>query len=130
MDTRSDDRSLGELFSELTRQMSALVRQEVNLAKTEMTQKARDVGKDTGYLAVGAAVAYAGFLMLLVALTLLLGIWIPMWVSALIVGGVVAGVGAFLVLRGRDHLTKTSLAPQQTVDTLKETAQWAKQQTS
>ncbi len=130
MDTRSDDRSLGELFSELTRQMSALVRQEVNLAKAEMTQKARDTGKDAGYLAVGGAVAYAGFLIILVGLMLLLGIWIPMWISALIVGVIVAGVGAFLVQRGRDRLTKRSLAPQQTVDTLKETAQWAKEQTS
>jgi hypothetical protein len=130
MDTQKDERSLGELFSELTRQMSALVRQEMNLAKTEMTQKAREAGKDTGYLVAGGAVAYAGFLMLLVALMLLLGIWLPLWVAALIVGVIVAGVGAFLVQRGRERLAKMDLAPQQTVDTLKETTQWAREQTS
>ena len=55
-----DDRSLGELFSELAQETSTLVRQEVQLAKTEMGQKASRVGKDVGFLAAGGAVAYAG----------------------------------------------------------------------
>lgn len=130
MDTRRDERSLGELFAELSRETSTLVRQEVNLAKTEMTQKAREVGKDAGFMAAGGAVAYAGLLVLLAALVLLIGIWIPMWISALIVGVVVAGIGAFLVLRGRDRLMHTSMAPQQTVETLKENVTWAKEQTT
>jgi hypothetical protein len=130
MDTRRDDRSLGELFAELSRETSALVRQEVNLAKAEMTQKAREVGKDAGYMAAGGAVAYAGFLVILAALVLLIGLWIPMWVSALIVGVIVAGVGGFLALRGKDRLTKTSMAPEQTVDTLKENVRWAKERTN
>jgi hypothetical protein len=130
MNTQRDERSLGELFAELSRQTSALVRQEVDLAKTEMTQKAREVGKDAGFMAAGGAVVYAGLLVLLAALVLLLGLWIPMWVSALIVGVVVLGIGGFLVLLGRDRLTKTTMAPQQTVDTLKEDVRWAREQTS
>jgi len=130
MDTQRDEPSLGELFAELSRQTSDLVRQEVNLAKAEMTQKAREVGKDAGYIGAGGAVAYAGLLVLLAAIVLLLGVWIPMWLSALIVAVIVLGVGGFLIMRGRDGLSKTSLTPQQTVETLKEDVRWAKEQTS
>ena len=125
-----DDRSLGELFAELTRETSTLVRQEVNLAKAEMTQKASAVGKDVGFLAAGGAVLYAGFLAVLAAIILMLtAIGLPAWASALLVGLLVAGVGAFLVQRGLTALRKTNLAPQQTIETLKEDAEWAKQQT-
>lgn len=130
MDTQSDERTLGELFAELSRQTSALVHQEVELAKTEMTQKAREVGKDAGFIGAGGALVYAGLLVILAALVLLLGVWLPMWVSALIVGVLVVGIGGFLALRGRDNLAKTNLVPQQTVETLKEDVRWAKEQTS
>jgi xanthine/uracil permease len=130
METQRDERSLGELFAELSRQTSDLVRQEVNLAKAEMTQKARDMSKDASYIGAGGALAYAGLLVLLAALVLLLDIWIPMWVSALVVGIVVAAIGGLLIMRGRDGLRKTTVTPQQTVDTLKEDVRWAKEQTT
>ena len=125
-----NDRSLGELFAELTRETSTLVRQEVNLAKTEMTQKASAVGKDIGFLAAGGAVLYAGFLALLAAIILVLtALGLPAWAAALLVGLLVAGIGAYLVQRGLTALRRTNLAPQPTIDTLKEDAEWAKQQT-
>lgn len=123
-----DDRSLGELFSELAQDTSTLVRKEVQLAKTEMSQKASRVGKDVGFLAVGGAVAYAGLLAVLAGVIVLLGQVIPMWLSALLVGLVVAGVGYFLVRRGLDALKREDLAPRQTIETLKEDQQWAKDQ--
>jgi len=130
MQQTRDERSLGELFAELTRETSTLVRQEVNLAKTEMTQKASEVGKDVGFLAAGGAVLYAGFLALLAAVILgLTGLGLPAWLAALVVGLVVGAVGVFLVQRGRDALRRTNLAPQQTIETLKEDTEWAKQQT-
>ncbi len=124
-----DERSLGELFSELAQDTSTLVRKEVQLAKTEMTQKASKVGKDVGFLAAGGAVAYAGLLAILAGVIVLLGQAIPMWLSALLVGLVVAGVGYFLVRRGLDALKQEDLAPRQTIETLKEDGQWAKDQT-
>ena len=123
-----DDRSLGELFSELAQDTSTLVRKEVQLAKIEMSQKASRVGKDVGFLAVGGAVAYAGLLAVLAGVIVLLGQVIPMWLSALLVGLVVAGVGYFLVRRGLDALKREDLAPRQTIETLKEDQQWAKDQ--
>ncbi len=124
-----DERSLGELFSELAQDTSTLVRKEVQLAKTEMSQKASRVGKDVGFLAAGGAVAYAGLLGILAGVIVLLGQAIPMWLSALLVGLVVAGVGYFLVRRGLDALKQEDLAPRQTIETLKEDGQWAKDQT-
>lgn len=130
MRDRKEERSLGDLFAELARETSLLVRQEVELAKTEMTQKATRVGKDLGLLVVGGAVAYAGFLALLAALIGgLARLGLPWWLAALLVGVVVAGVGYFLVQQGRNALQRIDLAPQQTVETLKEDAAWAKEQT-
>jgi hypothetical protein len=124
-----NDRSLGELFSELAQDTSTLVRQEMTLAKTEMSQKASRVGKDVGFLAAGGAVAYAGLLAVLAGIIVLLGQIIPMWLSALLVGLVVAGVGYFLVRKGLEALKREDLAPRQTIETIKEDGQWAKDQT-
>ena len=124
-----DDRTLGELFSELAQETSTLVRQEVYLAKTEMSQKASRVGKDVGFLAAGGVVAYAGLLAILAGLIVLLGQVIPMWLSALLVGLVVAAVGYFLIKKGLDALKREDVAPWQTMETLKEDGQWIKDQT-
>ena len=124
-----DDRSLGELFSELSQETTTLIRQEVNLAKTEMSQKASRVGKDVGFLVAGGAVAYAGLLAVIAGVIALLGLVIPLWLSALLVGLVVAGVGYFLVRRGLDALKRQDFAPRETMETLKEDQRWAKDQT-
>jgi hypothetical protein len=124
------DKSLGELFADLSRETATLVRQEVALAKTELSQKAVSVGKDVGFLVAGAAVAYAGFLALLACIIIALAHAVPWWLSALIVGVVVVGIGGFLVMRGMSDLRHQELAPRQTLDTLKEDATWAKEQTS
>lgn len=126
-----DNLSLGELFGELSKETTTLVRQEVNLAKTEIIQKASRVGKDIGFMAAGGLLVYAGFLALLAALIFgLVALGLPAWVSALIVGLVVAAAGYFLIQKGRDALKRDNLAPQQTMETLKEDAEWAKQQMS
>jgi len=131
MQTRQgrEEPSLGELFAELTREMSTLVRQEVALARVEMTQKASRAGRNVGFLALGGAVAYAGFLALMAAVILLLAQLMPFWVSALVVGLVVAGIGYFLVRKGLDALKQEDLAPRQTIESLKDDVAWAKEQT-
>ncbi|HZR97759.1 MAG TPA: phage holin family protein [Chloroflexota bacterium] len=129
MQQTNDARSLGELFADLSRETTTLVRQEINLAKTEMTQKVSRVGKDIGFLAVGGAIIYAGFLAIVAAVILVLAHWIPGWLSALLVGGVIAGVGYGLVQRGLSALQHTELAPRETMQTVKENVEWAKEQT-
>ena len=124
-----DDRSLGELFAELAQETSTLVRQEVNLAKVEMSDKASRAGKHVGVLAAGGAVAYAGLLAILAGVIVLLNNIMPLWLSALLVGIVVAVVGYLLVRRALDALKREDFAPRETMETLKEDQQWAKDQT-
>ena len=124
-----DDRSLGELFAELAQETTTLVRHEVSLAKAEMGEKASRAGKHVGFLAAGGAVAYAGLLAVLAAAIILLNAVMPLWVAALVVGLVVAVVGYLLVRRGLDALKREDFAPRQTMETLKEDRQWAKDQT-
>ena len=124
-----DERSLGDLFSDLSRETTTLVRQEVQLAKAELTQSATEAARGIGMLVAGGAVAYAGLLFLLLAIVfgLIEAGW-DAWLSALVVGLVVVAVGAILVLRARESLKPANLAPQKTVETLKEDAAWAKEQ--
>jgi putative superfamily III holin-X len=124
-----DERSLGDLFSDLSRETTTLVRQEVQLAKAELTQSATEAARGIGMLVAGGAVAYAGLLFLLLAIVfgLIEAGW-EAWLSAVVVGLVVVAVGAVLVLRGRESLKPANLAPQKTVETLKEDAAWAKEQ--
>jgi len=128
MEQQREERSLGELFADLARETSTLVRQEVALARTEMTQKVAQVGRDGGKIGIGGAIAYAGFLAIVAALILGLGQLLPLWLSALIVGIIVAGVGYIVLQGGVSALKRASLAPKATIETLKEDAEWAKDQ--
>ena len=124
-----DGRSLGELFSELAQETSTLVRQEVNLAKTELSKKASTAGKHVGVLAAGGALAYAGLLAILAGVIALLNDIMPLWAASLLVGIVVAVGGYILVRRGLDALKREDFAPRETIETLKEDQRWAKDQT-
>lgn len=128
MSSVRQERSLGELFSDLTDQTRTLVRQEIALAKTEVTEKATVVGKDVASMVAGATVLYAGFIVLLAALVIGLGRFISYGGAALLIGLITVGAGAFLVMRGVNDLKQTNLKPTKTTETLKETKQWAKEQ--
>src|ERR1044071_10503051 len=123
-----DERSLGQLLSELVQEMGTLVRQEIALATTEMGHKAARVGRQVGLVALGGAVAYAGFLAIVAAAVLLLAQVVPLWIAALLVGLVVAGVGYVLVQGSLAALRSLDLTPRQTVRTLKDDVEWAKEQ--
>jgi hypothetical protein len=128
MPQRNEEPSLGELFASLARDTSTLVRQEVELARTEITRKATSAGKELGYIAAGGAVAYVGLIVLAFAIVWLLAEVLPLWLSALIVGLVVAAVGYFVLQKGLSDFKRLNLAPKQTIETLKEDVAWAKDQ--
>lgn len=123
-----ENKPLGDLFGDLAGEVSELVRKEVALAKLEIGQKAKFVGRNIGYLVVGGAVAYAAMLAIIAAIVMLLAKVMPHWGAALLVGGVVAVVGWLLVSKALSALQETDLMPEQTVETLKEDAAWVKQQ--
>ena len=133
-----EERSLGDLFSELATETSTLIRQEVALAQVEITQKATSAGKQIGFLVVGGAVGYAALLMLLAAavigLTLLISA-ITGWtnttsalISSLVLGAAVAGIAYVLVTGALSALKNMDLAPRKTIESVKEDAQWIKEQ--
>ena len=125
---RIEERPLSELFSNLVTETSNLVRNEVALAKVEITNKASKIGKNIGSLVIGGAVAYAGVLAIGAAVIMLLGRVIPMWLSALIVGLIVVGVAWLMISKAITELREVELKPEETVESLKEDAQWIKDQ--
>ena len=125
---QADNRSLGQLFGDLSRQLSTLIRQEIVLARTEMTTKATAVGRDAATIGLGGALLYAAFLTLLGAIVLLLiDLGVPGWVAALGVAVVVGVIGGVMIAAGRQSLTRQQVAPTRTVETLKDDADWAKE---
>ena len=115
----TDNRSLGELFAELSRETSQLVRQEFALAKTEMTEKAREAGAQGAKVAAGGVLAHGALLVFIAAIVIALAqVGVPAWLSALIVAIALAVVAYALAMRGVSRLKQTSFAPRQTIESL------------
>jgi hypothetical protein len=123
-----EERSIGDLFSELMGETSTLIRQEVALAQVEITNKATAAGKNVGYLVVGGAVGYAALLVLLAGVVAILANFVPLWASALIVAAVVGITAYMLISSALTQLRKTDLAPHEAVQSIKEDAKWLKDQ--
>jgi hypothetical protein len=123
------NRSVGDIVGDIQKDLSTLVRQEIELAKAETKQEVSKAGKAAGML--GGA-GFAGYMVALFAsLTLAYGIgtfW-PAWTGALIVTAIWGIAGAVLYARGREQLTAVH-GPRNTVETVKEDAAWARHPTS
>jgi len=130
MESPVEERSLGELFKELASETSLLVKKEVELAKTEVSVKAKLVAKDGGLVVGGAACAVFASLVLIAALILGLGTIIPLWASALLVGLVLAATAAGLAITGVRKLQRLDAKPTATLRTLKEDKLWLREQMS
>lgn len=133
-----DDRSLGQLLKELTSETTTLLKQEVDLAKTEMSEKASRLGTNLGSLAVGGGVAFLGALALLAAaiygltsiLDQFMSLGVAVWLAPLIIGLILAAVGYSLVKKALETLKRESLTPQKTTESLQENKEWLKQKIS
>jgi len=133
-----DERSIGQLLKELTSETSTLLKQEVDLAKTEMSEKASRVGANLGSVAVGGAVAFLGAIALLLAVIYGLGAILnnflspetASWLAPLIVGGILAAVGYSLIKKALETLKRESITPQKTTQSLQENKEWLKQKIS
>ena len=132
----SETRTVGALLRELLNEARYLFRQELNLAKTEASEKASVLGRNVAFIAAGGLVAFAGALLILVALSVLAA-WglrsaglspeTAMWLGPLLVGLVVAVIGYVLVNKGLKTLKNGSLKPERTIRSLKEDKQWTQQ---
>ena len=127
MDVPRMDRSLGELFSDLSQQTAELIRQEMRLAKAELSQKAADVGRHAMLIGAGVAFALAAVIALAGALTLLLvEVGLAPWLAALVAAAVMGAAAFVLAQSGISALKQKSIAPVETLHSLKETTQWLK----
>jgi Putative Actinobacterial Holin-X, holin superfamily III len=137
MSTSSDgsvgrrDEPLGEVARDLTRDLSLLVRQEVELAKAEMAQKGRTAAPGFGMIGGAAATALFAGGALTAAVILLLAIFLPEWLAALIVGAMLAAAAYLLAQRGKERVAEAGAPiPEQTIETVKEDVEWAKTRAS
>ena len=124
-------RGLGALLRDLAEGSATLVRQEIRLIRVELTALLRAAGSGTGFVALGAVLALLGSLAFFTGLILLVGDqWLRdrYWLGALLVTVVAGGVAAWFMTRGFALLSPKSLAPDQTVATLKEDKEWLKRQ--
>jgi uncharacterized membrane protein YqjE len=127
-ETPEETRSAGAIVGDISRDMSTLVRQEIDLAKTELKQEATQAGKGVGMLGGAGVAGHLALLFLSLALTYLLDNWMPVELAALITAVLWGIVAAVLAARGRREIKKANLALPQTQTTLKEDVQWAKAQ--
>jgi hypothetical protein len=122
-------RSVSELFGELTQDLALLVRQEAQLARTEMQTKLARLTQDLVSLAAGGIVLLIGALALTAALVLLLvdPVGLAPWLAALLVGVALAGSGGLLLRRGLRDLRRIDPTPRRTVESIKEDIQTARE---
>jgi hypothetical protein len=118
--------SIGQLISDISDDLSRLFRQEVELAKAEVRQEATKAGKAAGMLGAAGFAGYMTVLLLSLALVYALSNVMDAGWAALIVAVVWGIVGAVLYANGRTKLRTVSPVPRQTVETIKEDAQWLK----
>ena len=124
--TELRERPLGEVARDLTQDLSLLVRQEVELAKAEMAQKGRVAAPGLGMIGGAGVVGLMAAGALTAFLILGLSIVLDEWLSALIVGVVLAGA-YLLAKQGKERVEEAgSPIPEQTIETVKEDLEWAK----
>jgi len=126
-----DARSLGDLFSDLTREITTLVRSELALARVEMSNKISRAARHVGTIVIGGVVALAGVFTLAACIVLLLiRAGLAPWAAALLVGLALAGIGALLASRALSALKQEDLKPTETIETLKDTTDSLKETTA
>jgi uncharacterized membrane protein YqjE len=121
---------IGELLKRLSNETTTLVKQELELAKAEMTQKGKRAGVGAGLVGASGVLGLLALGALTTAIIAALDLAMPLWLAALIVALVYGAIAGVLALKGKDKVQEaTPVAPEQTIETVKEDVQWAKTQT-
>lgn len=119
---------LGDLFKQLAHELSELLRNEIRLAKIEMSEASSTLVLDTIQILVALAIAAVGGLTLVVAVVLGVGVLLggAYWAGALITGGILVLTGGLLAGRAVRDLKQASLKPKATLESLQEDREWVK----
>jgi uncharacterized membrane protein YqjE len=125
-----DERSLGDLLSNLSKNASFLVRQELRLVKVEMKEKVAKAGKEIALVGIAVFLANAALLSLVAALIIGLANVMDLWLAAFLVGALLAVTAAILATLGIQALRQINPKPERTLATLEEDKVWLQQQMS
>jgi uncharacterized membrane protein YqjE len=129
-DTRggqATDASMAELVKQLSEQTSRLARQEVELAKAELTVKGKQAGLGLGMFGGAGAIGFYALGTLVAAAVLALATAVTAWLAALIITAVLAAIAGVMALQGKNKVQQaTPPVPEQTTESVKEDVQWAK----
>jgi len=119
MNPEKTDASVGQLFGALASDTSALVRQELQLASAEMTQKVRYAARNGGLVAAGGVLLHLSGVAAVIAVVAALQPMLPMWAAAAIVAGVLAVISVVTMWAGMHALREIDPLPQETLRTLR-----------
>jgi hypothetical protein len=125
------EQPMGELFKQLSDDLSTLVRQELKLAQVEMAEKGKKAGVGVGMFGGAGVVGLLALGAFTACLIAALATGMEVWIAALIVTALYGAAAGVLALQGKNRVSEaTPPLPEQTVETVKEDAQWAKTQLS
>lgn len=128
-DAEPQRESFGELLGQLANNSAALVRDEIALAKQEMSEKVSTLKTGVITVAIGALIALVAVFALTAAAIIGLANYVGPGYSALIIGAVLAIGGGVIAMSGIGQIKRTSLKPRQTIRTLEEDKEWLKELT-
>lgn len=121
-----DDRTIGQLVADVSHDMSAILRNEIALAKAELTKGAKSVGIGAGLFAGAAFVGLLGVIFLFHTLAMVIAIWLPEWAGYLIVTALLFVVAGILALVGKNAIAKAQTKPERTIRNAQETVEAVK----
>jgi uncharacterized membrane protein len=122
------DRSIKEIIESLKPQLQELVDKQVELAKTELAPVARQAGIAAGLLAVGAVFMLVFLIFISLTGVYVLNLFLSLWLSALIISGVLLLIGAILAGAGANILRRMDPVPHRTIRALQQNINWLKGQ--
>jgi alpha-D-ribose 1-methylphosphonate 5-triphosphate synthase subunit PhnH len=124
------ERSVAELFTDLSQQLSTLFRQEALLARTEVSQRLQAFARDAVVIGIGAALGLAALMAATAAIVLLLiQLNLTPWIAAVLTAALLAIIAGVLVQARLSAMRRRTVVPVETVESIKETAQWIKKET-
>jgi Flp pilus assembly protein TadB len=124
-----NNRSIADVLEDILANVQTIIRSEVRLAKTEITEEATKAGRAAGMMAGGAIAALFTVWLLLLTIVFALATVIPMWSAALLVFVVLGAVTAVLLIAGKKRFKTVHAKPEKTIESVKENVEWVKSQT-
>ncbi len=124
-----NSRSIAEVLQDILANVQSIIRSEVRLAKTEVTEEVTKAARAAGVMAGGAVVSLFAVWLLLLAILFALAKVLPLWAAAIVLFVILAVVSAVLMMAGRKRFQTVHTTPEKTIETMKENVEWVKNQT-